>query len=921
MTSEAGRTPRQLRIPTRRVAHPNTASPASRHGGSPAIRHEPSSPRARPPSSTRWSRAAPCPRGVRPGPPRRGPARPGPQARGRLRRRSGRSSPPPRSGPTGPRCSPPPWLAYRRPPRLTTGGSSARALHGRGGVGGRRGRRAGRARGVATAHGRGRSRAPATSARGPAGRPARRRPAGRTRAAPEPPLTSCLVTLLMPDRRAPIPSGGDFDTPPDLGAGARAPVSGCPRRSTGEDAVLCLSKVLVANRGEIAVRVVRACRDAGLASVAVYAEPDRDAPFVTARRRGVRPRRQTSADSYLRIDKVLDAAQVRRRRDPPRLRLPVRERRVRAGRPRRGPDLDRPVARRRSATSATRSPPATSPRRPGRRWPPAPSDPVANADEVVAFAKEYGVPVAIKAAFGGGGRGMKVAHTIEEIPELFESATREAIAAFGRGECFVEQYLDKPRHVEAQVIADQHGNVVVAGTRDCSLQRRFQKLVEEAPAPFLTDDSARASTASAKAICREAGYYGAGTVEYLVGQGGTSPSSRSTPACRSSTRSPRRPRASTWCASSSHRQRRRARRHRGPHAARALLRVPHQRRGRRARLPARPRHGHHLRPADRARRARGLGRRDRLGDRRPVRLHARQAHRHRRHRAQALERARRALAEFAGRGPGDGDPVPPGHRARPGVHRRRQTFDVHTKWIETEWDNTVEPFTGDRAERRGRAAPADRRRRGRRPPRRGVAARAVHRSAAAAVRGGGPAARSRSAQARRRRAAARPVTPSPRRCRAPSSRSRSRRATGRGGRPDRGARGHEDGEPGQRPQGRHRHRSGRRDRRRHHPGHRLWRDQGLTSRVVKRVRSHRCPAQSANYRRLSVQAFHSDTTPRCSKCGVESGDVTRVRPSTGPGPSAAPALRIRPTRRPRHAADTPLHPGRVDPSCPPNTHS
>ncbi len=147
-------------------------------------------------------------------------------------------------------------------------------------------------------------------------------------------------------------------------------------------------------------------------------------------------------------------------------------------------------------------------------------DPVKNADEVVAFAKEYGVPVAIKAAFGGGGRGMKVAHTIEEIPELFDSATREAVAAFGRGECFVEQYLDKARHVEAQVIADQHGNVIVAGTRDCSLQRRFQKLVEEAPAPFLTDDQRNRIHSSAKAICKEAGYYGAGTVEYLV-QGDT----------------------------------------------------------------------------------------------------------------------------------------------------------------------------------------------------------------------------------------------------------------------------------------------------------------------------------------------------------------------------------------------------------------
>ena len=151
---------------------------------------------------------------------------------------------------------------------------------------------------------------------------------------------------------------------------------------------------------------------------------------------------------------------------------------------------------------------------------PGTPDPVKDADEVVAFAKEYGVPIAIKAAFGGGGRGMKVARTIEEIPELFDSATREAVAAFGRGECFVERYLDKPRHVEAQVIADQHGNVVVAGTRDCSLQRRFQKLVEEAPAPFLTDAQRKEIHESAKRICKEAHYYGAGTVEYLVGQDG-----------------------------------------------------------------------------------------------------------------------------------------------------------------------------------------------------------------------------------------------------------------------------------------------------------------------------------------------------------------------------------------------------------------
>ncbi|WP_074302801.1 acetyl/propionyl/methylcrotonyl-CoA carboxylase subunit alpha, partial [Mycobacteroides abscessus] len=151
---------------------------------------------------------------------------------------------------------------------------------------------------------------------------------------------------------------------------------------------------------------------------------------------------------------------------------------------------------------------------------PGTPDPVKDADEVVAFAKEHGLPIAIKAAFGGGGRGMKVARTLEEVPELFESATREAVAAFGRGECFVERYLDKPRHVEAQVIADQHGNVVVAGTRDCSLQRRFQKLVEEAPAPFLTDAQRKEIHESAKRICKEAGYYGAGTVEYLVGQDG-----------------------------------------------------------------------------------------------------------------------------------------------------------------------------------------------------------------------------------------------------------------------------------------------------------------------------------------------------------------------------------------------------------------
>ncbi len=281
-----------------------------------------------------------------------------------------------------------------------------------------------------------------------------------------------------------------------------------------------ISKVLVANRGEIAVRVIRAARDAGLASVAVYAEPDADAPHVRLADEAYALGGQTSAESYLDFGKLLDAAArsganaihpgygfLSENAD-------FAQAVIDAGLIWIGPspqsirDLGDKVTARHIAARAQ------APLVPGT------PDPVKDADEVVAFAREYGVPIAIKAAFGGGGRGMKVARTIEEIPELFESATREAIAAFGRGECFVERYLDKPRHVEAQVIADQHGNVVVAGTRDCSLQRRFQKLVEEAPAPFLTDAQRKEIHESAKRICKEAHYYGAGTVEYLVGQDG-----------------------------------------------------------------------------------------------------------------------------------------------------------------------------------------------------------------------------------------------------------------------------------------------------------------------------------------------------------------------------------------------------------------
>ena len=281
-----------------------------------------------------------------------------------------------------------------------------------------------------------------------------------------------------------------------------------------------ITKVLVANRGEIAVRVIRAARDAGIASVAVYAEPDADAPFVALADEAFALGGQNSAESYLVFDKILDAAAksgadaihpgygfLSENAD-------FAQAVIDAGLIWIGPspqsirDLGDKVTARHIAERAD------APMAPGT------PDPVKDAAEVEAFADEHGLPIAIKAAFGGGGRGMKVAYERDEVAELFESATREATAAFGRGECFVERYLDKARHVEAQVLADQHGNVVVVGTRDCSLQRRFQKLVEEAPAPFLSDEQRTAIHESAKRICREAGYFGAGTVEYLVGSDG-----------------------------------------------------------------------------------------------------------------------------------------------------------------------------------------------------------------------------------------------------------------------------------------------------------------------------------------------------------------------------------------------------------------
>jgi acetyl-CoA/propionyl-CoA carboxylase, biotin carboxylase, biotin carboxyl carrier protein len=282
-----------------------------------------------------------------------------------------------------------------------------------------------------------------------------------------------------------------------------------------------ITRVLIANRGEIAVRVARACRDAGIGSVAVYADPDRDALHVRTADQAYALSGDTSAETYLVVDKLLDIAA------------------------RSGADAVHPgygfLAENAGFAQAVIDagltwigpPPAAIEalgdkvsarhiaQRAGAPLVAGTADPVSGVDEVLAFAKEHGLPVAIKAAFGGGGRGLKVARTLDEIPDLYDSAVREATAAFGRGECFVERYLDRPRHVETQCLADQHGNVVVVSTRDCSLQRRHQKLVEEAPAPFLDEEQDAELYRASKAILREAGYVGAGTCEFLVGQDGT----------------------------------------------------------------------------------------------------------------------------------------------------------------------------------------------------------------------------------------------------------------------------------------------------------------------------------------------------------------------------------------------------------------
>jgi len=282
-----------------------------------------------------------------------------------------------------------------------------------------------------------------------------------------------------------------------------------------------ITKVLIANRGEIAVRVIRAAKDSGIASVAVYADQDRDALHVRLADEAYALGGTTSAETYLVIDKLLSIA----RRSGADAVHPgygflaenadFARAVIGAGLTWIGPSpeaierLGDKVSARHVAESV------------GAPLAPGTLNPVVDAAEVLAFVDKHGLPVAIKAAFGGGGRGLKVVRTREEIPELFESATREAVAAFGRGECFVEKYLDQPRHVETQCLADAAGNVVVISTRDCSLQRRHQKLVEEAPAPFLTEEQTTELYRASKAILKAVGYVGAGTCEFLIGKDGT----------------------------------------------------------------------------------------------------------------------------------------------------------------------------------------------------------------------------------------------------------------------------------------------------------------------------------------------------------------------------------------------------------------
>ena len=461
-----------------------------------------------------------------------------------------------------------------------------------------------------------------------------------------------------------------------------------------------LKKVLIANRGEIAVRIARACKDSGIGSVAVYADPDRDAVHVKVADEAYAIGGATPAESYLVQDKLLDVA----RKSGADAVHPgygflaenasFARAVIDAGLTWIGPSPEAIDALGDKVKARHIAARANAPLVPGT------PDPVADAEEVVAFAKEHGLPVAIKAAYGGGGRGLKVARTLDEIPDLFESATREAVAAFGRGECFVERYLDKPRHVETQCLADTYGNVVVVSTRDCSLQRRHQKLVEEAPAPFLTDEQNAELVRASKAILKEAGYQGAGTCEFLIGQDGTI--SFLEVNTRLQVEHP-----VTEEVTGIDLVREQFRIANGeplgyddptPMRHSIEFRINGEDAGR-GFLPApgvitqfRPPSGPGVRIDS------GIEAGDVVGgafDSMLAKLVVTG-----RNRNEALERSRRALAEFVV----DGMPtVIPFHRAVVADEAfapadQAQPFSVHTRWIETEWHNTVEPYSGSVAE-------------------------------------------------------------------------------------------------------------------------------------------------------------------------------------------------------------------------------
>ena len=586
-----------------------------------------------------------------------------------------------------------------------------------------------------------------------------------------------------------------------------------------------LQKVLVANRGEIAVRVIRACKDAGIGSVAVYADPDRDALFVRLADEAHALNGATPAETYLDIDKILDVAKSSGADSvhpgygflaenagfaqavldaglvwigPPPEAIESLGDKVRA----------RHIAEKVGAPLA-----------------PGTKDPLDNADEAVAFAEENGLPIAIKAAFGGGGRGLKVAREMSEVADAYESAVREAVTAFGRGECFVEKFLDQPRHVETQCLADQHGNVVVVSTRDCSLQRRHQKLVEEAPAPFLTEDQVTRLYEASKAILREAHYVGAGTCEFLVAKDGT------ISFLEVNTRL-----QVEHCVSEEVT---------GIDLVREMFRIaageeigyddPEVRGhsiefrinaedGGRNFMPAPGTLTRWHPPAGPGIRLDGgydqgetvPGSFDSLVAKLVVTG---------RDRTQALERSRRALDEFVV----DGMPtVIPFHQAvvsDPAFVGDGEAFSVYTTWIETDFDNQIEPYAGDSAEA---DEPAERQRvtvevGGKRlevvlPAGLGGLAAAGRRRRAEAQAGQGQ-------EGRRRRLGRRGGQPD-----AGHHRQGGRRGgrRGRRGRRHRGPRGDEDGAAAQGPQGRHRHRPPGRGRRHRHQRRGHLRAEGLT---------------------------------------------------------------------------------------------